>query len=95
MLIARLVEELSLEGDLGMLVESVERAKAREAPPASHAPSMSATPLATLLAAYEARCREVNAFDFTDLLGLAAHPLRPGSLGSRKATLALPRPADR
>ena len=67
-MIARLVEELSLEGDLGMLVESVERAKAREAPPASHAPSMSATPLATLLAAYEARCREVNAFDFTDLL---------------------------
>ena len=29
---------------------------------------MPAGPLATLLAAYEARCREVNAFDFTDLL---------------------------
>ena len=67
-MIARLVEELGLEGNLATLVESVERAKAREAPPASHAPSMSATPLATLLAAYEARCREVNAFDFTDLL---------------------------
>jgi DNA helicase-2/ATP-dependent DNA helicase PcrA len=67
-MIARLVQELDLEGDLATLVESVERAKAREAPPASQAPSMSATPLATLLAAYEARCREVNAFDFTDLL---------------------------
>jgi DNA helicase-2/ATP-dependent DNA helicase PcrA len=67
-MIARLVEELGLEGDLSTLVESVERAKAREAPPASYAPPMSTSPLATLLAAYEARCREVNAFDFTDLL---------------------------
>ena len=64
-MIARLVEELSLEGDLGTLVESVERAKAREGPPIPDSP---AGPVATLLAAYEARCREVNAFDFTDLL---------------------------
>ncbi|MGH7357926.1 MAG: ATP-dependent helicase [Candidatus Rokuibacteriota bacterium] len=67
-MIARLDQELGLEGDPATLVESVERAKAREAPPARHAPPMSASPLATLLAAYEARCREVNAFDFTDLL---------------------------
>src|SRR4029453_16904294 len=53
---------------LGMLVESVERGKAWEAPSASHAPPMSVSSLATLLAAYETRCREVNAFDFTDLL---------------------------
>jgi DNA helicase II / ATP-dependent DNA helicase PcrA len=66
-MIARLVQELGFKGDPATLVESVERAKAREAS-ASRAPSMSATPLATLLAAYEARCREVNAFDFTDLL---------------------------
>ena len=64
-MIARLVEELGLEGDLATQVESVERAKAREGPPIPDSP---AGPVATLLAAYEARCREVNAFDFTDLL---------------------------
>ena len=64
-MIARLVEELGLEGDLATQVASVERAQARAGPPIPDSP---AGPVATLLAAYEARCREVNAFDFTDLL---------------------------
>jgi DNA helicase-2/ATP-dependent DNA helicase PcrA len=67
-MIARLVEELGLEGELATLVESVERAKARAAPLAHQAPTTFPSPLAALLAAYEARCREANAFDFTDLL---------------------------
>jgi DNA helicase-2/ATP-dependent DNA helicase PcrA len=67
-LIARLMEELSLEGDLATRVEAVERAKAQPRPPAGSSPAPLAGPVATLLTAYETRCREVNAFDFTDLL---------------------------
>jgi DNA helicase II / ATP-dependent DNA helicase PcrA len=70
--IGRLVEELSLEADLATLVEAVERAKGQPAPAGPAAASVPG-PLATLLSAYEARCREANALDFTDLLAL---PLR-------------------
>jgi DNA helicase-2/ATP-dependent DNA helicase PcrA len=67
-LIARLMEELDLEGDLPTLIEAVERTKAQPTPPAGHTPAPRAGPLATLLPAYETRCREANAFDFADLL---------------------------
>jgi DNA helicase-2/ATP-dependent DNA helicase PcrA len=66
--IARLVEELDLEGDLPTLIETLERTKAYPVLPAGEAPVPGAGPLATLLAAYETRLREANAFDFTDLL---------------------------
>jgi DNA helicase-2/ATP-dependent DNA helicase PcrA len=67
-LIGRLVEELGLEGDLATLVEAVERAKGQPTPEAGPAAASLLGPLAALLAAYETRCREANAFDFTDLL---------------------------
>jgi DNA helicase-2/ATP-dependent DNA helicase PcrA len=67
-LIARLMQELDLEGDLPMLVEALERAKTQRTPPAGHPLAPRSGPLATLLAAYETRLREANAFDFTDLL---------------------------
>ena len=67
-LIGRLLEELGLESDLATLVEAVERAKGQPAPAVGPAVASRFGPLATLLAAYEARCREVNGFDFTDLL---------------------------
>jgi DNA helicase-2/ATP-dependent DNA helicase PcrA len=67
-LIARLVEELNVEGDVTLLTEAVERAKTQPVPPTGHSPAQLPGPLATLLAAYEARCREANALDFTDLL---------------------------
>jgi DNA helicase-2/ATP-dependent DNA helicase PcrA len=67
-MIARLMEELGLAGDLALRVEAVERAKAQPGPPAGRSPAPLAGPLATLLAAYETRAREANAFDFTDLL---------------------------
>ena len=67
-LIGRLVEELGLEGDLATLVEAVERAKGQPAPAAGPAAASRLGPLAALLAAYETRCREANAFDFADLL---------------------------
>ena len=67
-LIGRLMEELGLEGDLATLVEAVERAKGQPTPAAGPAAASLSGPLAALLAAYETRCREANAFDFTDLL---------------------------
>jgi ATP-dependent DNA helicase UvrD/PcrA len=67
-LIGRLVEELGLEGELATLVEAVERAKGQPVGAAGHAAASVPGPLAELLAGYEARCRETNAFDFTDLL---------------------------
>jgi DNA helicase-2/ATP-dependent DNA helicase PcrA len=67
-LIGRLVEELDLEGDLATLVEAVERAKGQAAPGAGPAAASRLGPLPALLAAYETRCREANAFDFADLL---------------------------
>jgi ATP-dependent DNA helicase UvrD/PcrA len=67
-LIGRLVEELSLEADLATLVEAVERAKGQPTPEAWPAAASRLGPLAALLAAYETRCREANAFDFADLL---------------------------
>jgi DNA helicase-2/ATP-dependent DNA helicase PcrA len=66
--IARLVEELDLEGDLATLAEAVERARAQQLPQAVESPAPRSGPLATLVPAYETRCREANAFDFTDLL---------------------------
>ena len=66
--IARLMTELGVDGDLATRVEAVEQAKAQAMPPAGHSPVPRPGPLATLLAAYETRCREANAFDFTDLL---------------------------
>ncbi len=77
-LIGRLVEELGLEGDLATLVEALERAKGQPAPEAGPAASL-LDPLAALLAAYESRCREANAFDFADLLAapLALFQLDP------------------
>jgi DNA helicase-2/ATP-dependent DNA helicase PcrA len=67
-MVARLMEELGLEGHLATRVEAVERAKAQPAPPAGRSSARLAGPLQALLAAYETRCREANAFDFTDLL---------------------------
>jgi DNA helicase-2/ATP-dependent DNA helicase PcrA len=67
-LIARLVEELGVEGDLATLVEAVERAKGQHVPEVGHSAASLSGPLASLLVAYETRCREANAFDFTDLL---------------------------
>jgi DNA helicase-2/ATP-dependent DNA helicase PcrA len=67
-MIARLVEELGVEGDLPTLIEAVERAKAQPITPGDRPPAPRAGPLATLLAAYETRCREANGFDFADLL---------------------------
>jgi DNA helicase-2/ATP-dependent DNA helicase PcrA len=66
--IARLVEDLGLEGDLVTWVEAVERAKAQPRPAAGDSPATRSGPLATLLAAYETRCQAANGFDFVDLL---------------------------
>jgi ATP-dependent DNA helicase UvrD/PcrA len=62
------VEDLGLGGDLPTLVEAVERAKAQPVPAGRQPAASRSTPLAALLLAYETRCRDANAFDFTDLL---------------------------
>ena len=67
-LIGRLMQEVGLEGDVATLVDAVERAKGQPTPEAGPAAASRLGPLAALLAAYETRCREANAFDFTDLL---------------------------
>ena len=71
-LVARLAKDLRLEGDLATLVEVLERARAPGVPgtPGPAAPDRS--PITALRVAYEARCRQANAFDFLDLL---AEPL--------------------
>jgi len=66
--IARLVDELGLEGDLPTWTEAVERAKADPMPSAGDSSAPRLGPLATLVAAYETRCRAANGFDFADLL---------------------------
>ncbi len=70
-LVARLVKGLGLDGDLPTLVEALDRART---PGVAGAPGPGPTrsPIAALRVAYEARCREANAFDFLDLL---AEPL--------------------
>ena len=68
-LVARLAKDLRLDGDLPTLVDALERART----PGVTAPARSArSPITALRVAYEARCREANAFDFLDLL---AEPL--------------------
>ena len=68
-LVARLAKDLRLDGDLPTLVDALERART----PGVTAPAGSArSPITALRVAYEARCREANAFDFLDLL---AEPL--------------------
>jgi DNA helicase-2/ATP-dependent DNA helicase PcrA len=71
-LVARLVKDLRLEGDLPTLVEALERARTPGLAGTPEPAGATRSPLATLGAAYEARCREANAFDFLDLL---AEPL--------------------
>ena len=66
--IARLVDELGLEGDLPTWVEAVERAKAQPRPAAGDSPAPRSSPMTALLAAYETRCQAANGFDFVDLL---------------------------
>ena len=71
-LVARLAKDLGLEGDLPTLVEALERARTPEVPGAPGPAAPARSPIAALRVAYEARCRQANAFDFLDLL---AEPL--------------------
>jgi DNA helicase-2/ATP-dependent DNA helicase PcrA len=64
-LVVRLAKDLHLDGDLPTLAEALERART---PVVAGAPGRTPSPVATLRVAYEARCREANAFDFLDLL---------------------------
>jgi DNA helicase-2/ATP-dependent DNA helicase PcrA len=64
-LVARLAKDLGLDGDLPTLIGTLELARTPGVTtPAGSAPS----PITALRVAYEARCREANAFDFLDLL---------------------------
>src|SRR5436309_772605 len=71
-LVARLAKDLTLEGDLPTLVEALERARTPDVSGTARPAGATRSPLAALRVAYEARCREANAFDFLDLL---AEPL--------------------
>src|SRR5439155_1953001 len=71
-LVARLAKDLTLEGDLPTLVEALDRARTPGAPGTPGPATPLRSPLAALRVAYEARCREANAFDSLDLL---AEPL--------------------
>ena len=71
-LVARLAKDLRLEGDLPTLVEALERARTPEVPGTAGPVDPARSPIAALRVAYEARCRQANAFDFLDLL---AEPL--------------------
>jgi hypothetical protein len=67
-LVARLAKDLRLDGDLPTLVEALERARTPGVAGTPRPAGATAAPLEALRAAYEARCREANAFDFLDLL---------------------------
>jgi DNA helicase II / ATP-dependent DNA helicase PcrA len=71
-LVARLAKDLRLEGDLPTLVEILERARTPGIPGTPDPATEERSPIAALRVAYEARCRQANAFDFLDLL---AEPL--------------------
>jgi DNA helicase-2/ATP-dependent DNA helicase PcrA len=71
-LVARLAKALHLDGDLPTLVEALERARTPGVAGTAGPAGATRSPLVALRAAYEARCREANAFDFLDLL---AEPL--------------------
>jgi DNA helicase-2/ATP-dependent DNA helicase PcrA len=71
-LVARLAKDLGLDGDLPTLIEVLDRARTPRVAGAP-APGPPRSPVAALRVAYEARCREANAFDFLDLL---VEPLR-------------------
>jgi DNA helicase-2/ATP-dependent DNA helicase PcrA len=66
--IAQLVEELGLDGDLPTWVEAVEQAKAKPLPAPGDSPATRPGTITALLAAYETRCQAANGFDFVDLL---------------------------
>jgi DNA helicase-2/ATP-dependent DNA helicase PcrA len=71
-LVARLAKDLRFEGDLATLVEVLERARTPGVLGTPGPADPARCPIAALRAAYEARCRQANAFDFLDLL---AEPL--------------------
>jgi DNA helicase-2/ATP-dependent DNA helicase PcrA len=86
-LVARLAKELHLEGDLPTLVEALERAKTPVGSGATAPTAATRSPVVALRTAYEARCREANAFDFLDLLAepLALFAREPTVLAALRA----------
>ena len=87
-LVARLAKDLHLEGDLPTLVEALERARTPEVPGTPGLVDPARSPIAALRVAYEARCRQANAFDFLDLLAeplalLTREPTVQGAMRAR------------
>ena len=86
--VARLAKDLHLEGDLPTLVEALERARTPEVPGTAGLVNPARSPIAALRVAYEARCRQANAFDFLDLLAeplalLTREPTVQGAMRAR------------